>query len=187
MIQTQIGELIVGSYLRIIQDCELVSYNQRSKDAGRQMEIDVLGVESQSGEQTVYACEVVTHLHGTLYSGTPDEGWWNKYGNEGYQYTLNRLWEKFEEDLDLLKDVFDDADNYRLQFWSPVVPKGTLPEGFEEMQERFRDKHGEDIEVLINEDYTVKIRELEKEAARTKKSYDEPAFRFLQVLQHLRE
>lgn len=76
MIQTQIGELIIGSYLRIIKDCELVSYNQRSKETGRQMEIDVVGVESTSGEQVVYACEVVTHLHGTLYSGTPDEDGW---------------------------------------------------------------------------------------------------------------
>jgi hypothetical protein len=97
----------------------------------------------------VYACEVVTHLHGTLYSGIPNEGWWNEYGNEGYQYTLNRLWEKFEEDLHLLEDVFDDADDYRFQFWSPVVPQGTLPEAFEEMKDRFQDKHGEDIEVLI--------------------------------------
>lgn len=90
MIQTQIGELIVGAYLRVINDCELVSYNQRSKEAGRQMEVDVLGVESTDGEQTVYACEVVTHIRGSLYSGSPDEeGWWNKYGNENILDLLN--------------------------------------------------------------------------------------------------
>jgi len=50
MIQTQIGELIVGAYLRVINDCELVSYNQRSKEAGRQMELDVLGVKSTKRE-----------------------------------------------------------------------------------------------------------------------------------------
>jgi len=54
MTQTQIGELIVGAYLRVINDCELVSYNQRSKEAGRQMELDVLGVKSTDGKQTVY-------------------------------------------------------------------------------------------------------------------------------------
>lgn len=70
MIQTQIGELIVGAYLRIINDCELVSYNQRSKEVGRQMEVDVLGVESTEGTQTVYACEVVTHIDGMNYNGT---------------------------------------------------------------------------------------------------------------------
>lgn len=43
MIQTKNGELIAGSYLRLINDCELVSYNQRSKEAGHQMEIDASG------------------------------------------------------------------------------------------------------------------------------------------------
>lgn len=127
VIQTQIGELIVGSYLRLINDCELVSYNQRSKEAGRQMEIDVLGVESTSGKQTVYACEVITHLDGTLYSGSPDTDEWVEYGNEGYQYTLERIWDKFHEDYDLLTEVFDDADEYALQFWSPYVPRGYRP------------------------------------------------------------
>lgn len=187
MIQTQIGELIVGSYLRIINDCELVSYNQRSKEAGRQMEIDVLGVESTSGNQTVYGCEVVTHLHGTLYSGSPErEGWWTEYGNEGYQYTLKRLWEKFDEDYDLLREVFDDADRYVLQFWSPVVPRGILTDGLDELQQRFEAEYGVEIDLVINEEYTHRIGELQTRAAESKKSYDEPAFRFLQILEHLR-
>jgi hypothetical protein len=187
MIQTQIGELIVGSYLRIVNDCELVSYNQRSKEAGRQMEIDVLGVESTSGEQTVYACEVVTHLHGTLYSGTPDEeGWWTDYGNESYQYTLKRLWDKFDEDYDLLTNVFDDADTYVLQFWSPVVPNGILTDGLDELQQRFESEYGVEIDLMINEEYTNRVDEIRQRASETKKSYDEPAFRFLQILEHLR-
>jgi hypothetical protein len=48
--QTQIGELIVGAYLPVINGYELVSYNQRSKEAGRQMEFDVLGVRSTNGK-----------------------------------------------------------------------------------------------------------------------------------------
>lgn len=188
MIQTQIGELIIGSYLRIIKDCELVSYNQRSKETGRQMEIDVLGVESTSGEQTVYACEVVTHLHGTLYSGTPDEdGWWAEYGGEGYQYTLKRLWDKFHEDYHLLTEVFEDADTYVLQFWSPVVPEGILTNGLDELQQRFEAKYGVKIDLVINGEYTSRVNKLRQRASETKKSYDEPAFRFLQILEHLRD
>lgn len=49
MIQTQIGELLVGAYLRIVDDCDLVFYNQRSREIGRQMELDVLGVSSVGG------------------------------------------------------------------------------------------------------------------------------------------
>lgn len=186
MIQTQIGELIVGAHLRLIEDCELVSYNQRSKEAGRQMEIDVLGVESSNQSQTVYACEVVTHLHGTLYSGTPDTEEWTEYGNDGYQYTLERLWEKFEADLQLVRDVFDDADEYVLQFWSPVVPDGYLTDGFVELQRRFEAKYNVEIELMVNDEYTSRVKELQELAGETKKSYDEPAFRFLQILEHLR-
>lgn len=186
MIQAQIGELIVGAHLRLVRDCELVSYNQRSKETGRQMEIDVLGVESSNGAQTVYACEAVTHLHGTLYSGEPDGDEWAKYGNEGYQYTLERLWEKFEADLQLVQEVFDDADEYVLQFWSPVVPEGYLTDGLGELQRRFEAEHDVEIELVVNSEYTNRVEDLRVLARQTKKSYDEPAFRFLQILEHLR-
>lgn len=186
MIQTQIGELIVGAHLRLIDDCELVSYNQRSKESGQQMEIDVLGVESSADEQTVFACEVVTHLDGTLYSGTPNTDEWDEFGNEGYQYTLERLWNKFEEDLRLLEDVFEDADQYVLQFWSPVIPRGHLTNGLSTLQKRFEDEHDVEIQLIINEKYASRVDDLRDRASETKKSYDEPAFRFLQILEHLR-
>jgi hypothetical protein len=80
--EAQIGELLVGAYHEIITDAEVVSYNQRSKEQGKQMEIDVVAIDSEDGNQTVYACEVITHLHGTLYSGSPDTEKWAKFGNE---------------------------------------------------------------------------------------------------------
>lgn len=188
MIQTQIGELIVGAYLRVINDCELVSYNQRSKEAGRQMEVDVLGVESTNGEQTVYACEVVTHIRGSLYSGSPDEeGWWSKYGGPSYQHSLERIFHKFEEDHDLVTEVFDDADEYKLQFWSPYVSEGYLTDGLEEMTQQFESDYNEEIDLVINDGYAKRVNELRDRAAETKKSFDEPAFRFLQILEHMRE
>lgn len=187
MIQPQIGEQIVGAYLRLINDCDLVSYNQRSKEVGRQMELDVLGVASTGGEQTVYGCEVVTHLSGVNYNGTPDTDAWAEYGNDTYQYTLQRLWEKFCEDHTLLTEVFGEADEYALQFWSPVVPEGHLTKGFAELQRRFEDEYGVRINLIINDEYANRVADLRQRASQTKKSYDEPAFRFLQILEHLRE
>ena len=187
MIQPQIGEQLVGAYLRLIEDCDLVSYNQRSKEDGQQMELDVLGVESGEGRQTVYGCEVVTHLDGLNYSGTPDTNDWAAYGNETYQYTLQRLWEKFEADYALLKSVFDEDETYRLQFWSPVVPEGYLTDGLAELQRRFEAEYGVTIDLVINQKYAVRVAELRQKASATKKSYDEPAFRFLQILEHLRD
>lgn len=51
--ETQLGEHIVGAYHKLVTDCEVVSYNQRSKTEGEQMEIDVIGINSTDGEQTM--------------------------------------------------------------------------------------------------------------------------------------
>ncbi|ERG92787.1 MAG: hypothetical protein J07HQW1_02835 [Haloquadratum walsbyi J07HQW1] len=188
MIQTQIGEVIVGAYLRVINDCELVSYNQRSKEAGRQMELDVLGVKSTNGKQTVYACGVVTHIRGSLYSGSPDEeGWWSKYGNTSYQHSLECIFHKFEEDYDLVTSVFDDAEEYKFHFWSPYVSEGHLTDGLEEMTQQFENDYDESIELIINGEYTKRVRELRERASENKNGYDELAFRFFQILEHMRE
>lgn len=187
MIQAQIGELLVGSYLRLIEDCELVSYNQRSKKDGHQMEVDVIGVESSSGTQTVYACEVVTHLRGMQYSGTPDTNRWAEYGGDSKQFTLEKLWHKFCEDYELITEVFDDADEYVLQLWSPVVRNGYLTDGLAELQREFEKNHDGEMDLVINGAYADRVDELREKASETEKSYDEPAFRFLQILEHLRE
>lgn len=189
MTQPQLGEQIVGAYLRLINGCDLVSYNQRSREEGQQVELDVLGVQSDSEGQSVYACEVVTHLNGSLYSGTPNaEGWWSEFGNDSYQYSLERLWNKFNADYDLLDNSFDYEDyDYHLQFWSPYVSEGYLTDGLAELQHQFEGEHNEDIELIINGEYADRVAELRQTASETTKRYNDPAFRFLQILEHLRE
>lgn len=182
----QLGELLVGAYHKLVTDCEIVSYNQRSKEAGEQMEIDVVAIDSGGGEQTIYACEVITHLHGTIYPGTPSTDRWEAYGNDDYQHTLEKLWRKFNSDHDYVTRVFDDADEYVFQLWSPVIPVGYVTSGLDELSEGFEDKTGSDIDLIINEAYTDRITELQRLAGTDKKGYGEPAFRFLQILEHMR-
>ena len=98
-VQTSPGEQLVGAYHQLITGCELVSYNQRSKEQGNQMELDVLAIDSEGGTQTVYACEVVTHVRGMLYTGTPSSERWSGFGNDSYQHTLERIGEKFRTDF----------------------------------------------------------------------------------------
>ncbi|MUV56253.1 hypothetical protein [Halogeometricum sp. CBA1124] len=184
--EAQLGELLVGAYHKLVTDCEIVSYNQRSKEEGEQMEIDVVAIDSRGMKQTIYACEVITHLHGTLYPGTPSTDRWDEYGNSDYQYTLEKLWRKFNSDYDYVTRVFDDADEYVFQLWSPVVPRGLLTSGLDELSNDFKDKSGAEIELVINESYTDRINELRELARADKKGYGEPAFRFLQILEHLR-
>ncbi|MDQ2052952.1 hypothetical protein RBH26_21145 [Natronolimnohabitans sp. A-GB9] len=184
--ETQLGEHIVGAYHKLITDCEIVSYNQRSKTDGEQTEIDVIGINSTNGEQVIYTCEVITHLHGTLYPGKPTTDRWEEFGNSDYQYTLEKLWKKFTSDHRYVTDVFDDADRYVFQLWSPVVPRGYVTDGLDQLTNDFENEYNHEIEMVINEDYTARVEELRELAANERKDYGEPAFRFLQILEHLR-
>ena len=188
--QPESGELLVGSYLRLVEGCELVMYNQRSQQEGDQLEIDVIGVDNtDEGQQVVYTCEVVTHIDGLHYSGTPDTDRWEEYGNDDYQHTLERLWQKFTADKEYVTDLFD-ADSYVFQFWSPVV-RGNRDEkylltGLYDMADEFNTETGAELELVINEDYTARIEALREKAGQTEKDYGELGFRILQILEHLR-
>lgn len=184
--EAQIGELLVGAYHKLVTDAEVVSYNQRSKEQGEQMEIDVVAIDSEDGRQVVYACEVITHLHGTIYSGTPDNDRWEDFGNDGYQYTLQKLWNKFHADHDYVTTVFDDADEYVFQLWSPYFPDGLLTDGLNRLADEYENETNHEIDIFVNDVYTERIEELRELAAEDKKSYGEPAFRFLQILEHMR-
>lgn len=184
--ETQLGEHIVGAYHNLVSDCEVVSYNQRSKTAGEQMEIDVIGIDSTDDEQVVYTCEVVTHLRGMLYSGTPSSDRWDEFGGSSHQHTLETIWDKFTADHGYVTDVFADADRYVFQLWSPVVPEGNRTDGLDVLTEEFKDEYGHEIELVINEEYTKRVEELRELAAEDEKNHGDPAFRFLQILEHLR-
>ncbi|KPN31933.1 hypothetical protein SY89_02690 [Halolamina pelagica] len=188
--QPESGELLVGSYLRLIEGCELVMYNQRSQKQGDQLEIDVIGVDNtDEGEQVIYTCEVVTHIDGLYYSGTPDSDRWEEYGNANYQHTLERLWRKFTTDREYVTRLFD-ADSYVFQFWSPIV-RGNRDEkylltGLYDMADEFKHETGAELELVINEEYSERISALREKAGQTEKDYGELGFRILQILEHLR-
>ncbi|WP_338741450.1 hypothetical protein [Haloplanus salilacus] len=189
--QPESGELLVGSYLRLIEECELVTYNQRSNEEGNQIEIDVIGVDNtDEGKQVVYTCEVVTHIDGLLYSGTTDTDRWAEYGNDGYQYTIERLWRKFNADREYVLDLFDSADSYVFELWSPVVPGNRdekyLLSGLYDMADQFERETGAELELVINKAYTGRIEALREKAGETEKDYGELGFRILQILEHLR-
>lgn len=186
MSNTQLGEQLVGAYHKMISECEIVSYNQRSPEAGEQMEIDVIGIQTDNDRQTIYVCEVITHLHGMRYSGSPSTTEWEEYGNDMYQHTLERIYRKFQSDFEYTIDIFDTADNYIFQLWSPVVPQGSLTDGLNALKLRFENTYDRELELIINSRYFTKISSLQKLASKEKKQYGEPAFRFLQILGHMR-
>jgi|GEM_PF-3321364 len=151
------------------------------------MEVDVIGVASEDGRQTVYTAEVLTHLDGTPYSGTPSSDRWSEFGGDKYQVTLEKLWEKFEDDHKYVTNVFDDADEYVFEFWSTTLPDGMLLDGLDQLKEDFEKKYDCEFRVVVNEKYAKQIGELQTRAKTETKGYSTPAYRFLQILGHMRE
>lgn len=182
----KLGESLVGAYHKIITECQVVSYNQRSPQQGKQLEVDVVGIYTENGSQTIYVAEVLTHLDGTPYSGTPDDDRWAEFGGDKYQFTLQKLWNKFTDDYDHVLDVFDDADEYIFEFWSPVLPEGMLTEGLDQLSADFEAETGCELRIIVNEDYAECIGELRDAAGAETKGSNSPAYRFLQILEHMK-
>ncbi|CDK38639.1 hypothetical protein DM2_602 [Halorubrum sp. DM2] len=186
MTQPQAGEQLVGAYFRVIEECDLVTYNQRSMERSDQMELDVLGVKSTSEGQRIFACEVITHLDGQLYSGSPDTEEWADYGNDSYQYSLERITEKFERIVAYLRGVFDDLELAEIQLWAPYVSEGYQTEGLAEVADRIEAAHGVTVRLVLNDAYTERMTELREAAASSTKDYSEAGFRYLQILEGMR-
>ncbi|WP_075936859.1 hypothetical protein [Halosegnis longus] len=187
------GELLVGAYHQRLNSCEIVSYNNRSSEPGNQMEMDLLAVDNRSreGSQHIYVCEIVTHLDGGLYSGTPDDedGWWMEYSNtSSYHHSLETLWRKFRDGYQYVSEAFPDAE-LSFQFWAPVVTGGQtdgfLIQGLERLKTEFNSETSESLELIINQDYTERINALREKAEGDTSDYGAPAFRFLQILENL--
>jgi len=186
MTQAQPGEQLVGAYLRVIEQCDLVTYNQRSMEQGDQMELDVLGVKATPEGQRIFACEVITHLDGQLYSGSPDTDNWVDYGNDTYQYSLERITEKFERIVAYLQVVFDDLELAEIQLWAPYVSEGYQTEGLAEVAKRIEADHEITVRLVLNDAYTERMTELREAAGSSTKDYSETGFRYLQILEGMR-
>ncbi|MEF8785657.1 MAG: hypothetical protein V5A45_06955 [Haloarculaceae archaeon] len=180
--QPKAGELLVGAYLKLVEGCELVTYNQRSTERGDQIELDVIGM-NPGDENEVFVCEVTTHLGGLNYSRRVDSEKWAEYGS--YQGSLATLERKFDADGEYIADLFESAERYRFQLWSPIV-RGRMVDGLQELAGEFDTRTDQELELVINEQYTAKIDRLRQVAASTTKQHGELGFRLLQILEHLR-
>lgn len=164
-----IGESLVGAYLRHIVGCQVVTYN--SFFADRQGEVDVVALQ-HGASRTVWLCEVTTHIGGMLIV------------RRGQNATEQAIVEKLDRLHHFAQTTFPD-DHHRFEWWSPRVAVGQLTSAMTAVENEWS-ALGRDLNFVINERYTDRIRQLATHAAGNSSTTGEPAYRMLQVLSRLR-
>ena len=161
---TEMGEYIVGAYLRIIEHCDFINYNVRPIEGGQKglNEFDVLGLRFR--DRTAYLCEVTTHIRGLLYKDN--------------KTTVERVKQKYQKQKEYAREFLKDFPNRRFMFWSPKVPEGYITKGLRGIR---------GLELVINTDYTKCISDLRSKAKIMSNDTGNPFFRVLQILDCLRE
>lgn len=160
----EMGEYLVGAYLELIEECDVVSYNIRFPETGIKGlgELDVMGLNFKS--KTAFLCEVVTHLSGLLYS-------------KGREETTKRIFKKFDNQKSYARKYLRDFKAIRFQLWSPIVRKSLVYD--------LGKKKG--LELIMNQQYTHCINQLIERAKPSTKQTGNPAFRMLQIITHMRK
>lgn len=163
MIKTDIGEYVVGAYLKIIKECDFVDYNVRPPGGGLKglNELDVVGLDFKN--KIAYLCEVTTHIRGVLYKDNIT--------------TVNKINIKYKRQKEYANRYLSDFPKRYFMFWSPVVPKGYITKGFEKIN---------GLELVINKKYAQCIDELRLKAKELTNDVGNPFFRILQILEHLK-
>lgn len=166
-----VGEQLVGDYLRVKENCDFIDYNVYTKDI--QGEIDVIGINNKS--KRVFICEVAVHLL------------------TGLQYTKNkrpdtgtRFISKFSKNIEYANKYFK---GYTKEFmlWSPIVKdsKGKIEYNqtahLKSVVDEVKRKYGVNINLMINKKFHAAISVLKSHAAKTSQELKSPVLRLFQI------
>jgi hypothetical protein len=168
-----IGETLVGDYLKAILGCDFVEFNLYTPDV--QGEIDVVGINAEKKE--LFICEVAIHLETGLM-----------YVNPKSKITDNvdRFVKKFTKDIEYANKYFPEYKK-RFMLWSPIVKnqksgaKFNQTKDIEEIIRILLEKFNIKIEVFCNHNYRKCIDELREYALNESKELKSPVLRLLQI------
>lgn len=173
----EIGEEVVGAYLKECLHCDFVEYNY---DLGfKQAECDVVG--ASIADSLIYFCEVATHTGGLQYVDPRTRK----------PATYERLLKKFTNDIEFAKKQFP-SFRHQFMFWSPVVKvsrEGAKYDAVAELKRLIADferSHGAEIKLVINEEYADKLCRLREIALHKGADSAFSIVRFLQIEESLK-
>lgn len=154
-----IGEDLVGAYLRMVVQCTVVQFNVRTGVA--QGEIDVVGLRLEDNRVTeVWLCEVSTHTRGLGgYKGDVPGKFQTKIGS-----------------VKAYADATYPGATRHIEVWSPKVRPAMLSK-----LEDVWSAHA-DVQLVANEEYAARVAALARIARKTTSYSDSPFFRLLQIL-----
>jgi hypothetical protein len=166
-----IGERLVGDYLRYIKGCDFVDFNVYTTTV--QGEIDVVAINQ--AKRHAYICAVVTHLTTGI-----------QYVKNARPDTADRLIKKFLKDIAYGAKAFPDYTiDYML--WSPVVRRSNgNPEynqfaHLKRMETEVLEKTGIKVSMVINQEFVDAFQELREYARQESKDLKSPVMRLLQI------
>lgn len=162
--KTEIGEYIVGAYLKIIKECDFVDYNVKPRGGCLEglNEIDVIGINFKNNN--VYLCEATTHIKGLLI--------------KDYKTTINKIKQKYKRQKEYYRKYLKNFSNPHFMFWSPFVSRGKI----EKLE---KDKSLQGLEFITNEKYASCINELKEKAIKMTNDTGNPFFRMLQIIERV--
>ena len=162
--KTEIGEYVVGAYMKLILNCDVVDYNVRDRSGTKLQalgELDVIGL--RFNDRAAYICEATTHIRGIQY-GTSE-------------VTIKKICDKHERQKDYAKKNLKDFTQHHFMLWSPRVTSKKVLAGLSKVKS---------LELIINEVYTAKVDELVAYAKNNAGDTNNPFMRSLQLLQALK-
>jgi hypothetical protein len=145
-----IGEEIVGQYLKYCKHCEFVEYNINTTET--QGEMDVVGINIENRQ--IFVCEVSVHLETGL-----------QYTKNNKPDNINRLTNKFSKDIEYAKKYFPDFTIIAM-FWSPIIKNtkegSKYNQNFDLSQQEkiIKEKYDKKIIMVTNIEYMNALNEL---------------------------
>lgn len=171
-----IGESLVGDYLKVILGCDFVEFNLYTPDV--QGEIDVVGINAKA--KKIYICEVATHLvTGLMYvnpkNKTPDN--------------VDRFVKKFTKNIQYANKYFDEYEK-RFMLWSPIIKnqvgaKHNQTNDILNIKNEIFNLFNVDLEIICNKDYMECINKLRHYARTETKELKSPVLRLFQIEEKL--
>jgi len=153
-----VGESLVGAYMRQVRGCHTVAFNTFLPQG--QGELDVVGVANSPDGVEVWMAEVAIHLDSLNYGG--------------YAKTVDKVSTKVAAARAYASQVYRDVTP-TVELWSPVVPSGLVSA-----------LAAVEVDLIVNDDFTARVNGLAELAKAHTKMTGDDAYRFLQLLTHLR-